>query len=207
MANQLKKAVVHAILTLKQLGWSQRRIAEELRIDRETVARCVHSPLADSKPATNPIPGSEVAVLACPGKSPSPESLCEPFRAVIEEKLTQGLTGQRIYQDLVEGHSFAASYSSLRRFLQHLDQSRPIPFRRLKVLPGEQAQVDFGAGAPILRSEGQRRRRRAGGDGRLARTRTVPVAARGHVTPAGKDDHPRHPPDLQETPGVTHDSA
>jgi transposase len=103
-------------------------------------------------------PGLKVAVLACPGKSPGPESLCEPFRAVIEEKLTQGLTGQRIYQDLVEGHSFAASYSSLRRFLQHLDQSRPIPFRRLKVLPGEQAQVDFGAGAPILRSEGQRRR-------------------------------------------------
>lgn len=33
MANQLKMAVVHAILTLKQLGWSQRRIAEELGLE------------------------------------------------------------------------------------------------------------------------------------------------------------------------------
>jgi transposase len=55
MANQLKMAVVQAILTLKRLGWSQRRIPQELGIDRETVARYVHSPSADSKPATNPI--------------------------------------------------------------------------------------------------------------------------------------------------------
>jgi transcriptional regulator with XRE-family HTH domain len=59
MANQLKMAMVHAILTLARLGWSQRRIAGELGIDRETVARYVHAPPADSKPATNPIPGSE----------------------------------------------------------------------------------------------------------------------------------------------------
>ncbi len=178
MANQLKMAVAQAILTLQGLGWSQRRIAQELGIDRETVARYVHSPPADSKPATNPIPGSEPVPEAIPGskpasnpipgfevagppgtsKSPGPESRCEAFRAVIEERLTEGLTGQRIYQDLVEGHGFVASYSSLRRFLQHLDQSRPIPFRRLEVLPGEQAQVDFGTGAPILRPEGKRRR-------------------------------------------------
>jgi hypothetical protein len=79
-----------------------------------------------------------VAGSPCLGKSSGTESLCEPFRTVIEKKLQQGLTGQRIYQDLVEGHRFAASYSSLRRFIQHLDQSEPIPFRRLEVLPGEQ---------------------------------------------------------------------
>jgi transposase len=154
MANQLKMAVVNAILTLTQVGWSQRRIAQVLGIDRETVARYVHAPPPEAKPATNPIPGSE----PIPNPIPGPQSLCEPFRAVIEEKLQQGLTGQRIYQDLVDGHSFAASYSSVRRFLQRLDQNRPLPFRRLEVLPGEQAQVDFGAGAPIVRPEGQRRR-------------------------------------------------
>jgi transposase len=178
MANQLKMAVVHAILALERLGWSQRRIAQELGIDRETVARYVHSPPADSKPATNPISGSEpareailesepaanpisgsaAAGLAAENPIPGPESLCEPFRAVIEEKLGQGLTGQRIYQDLTAGHGFAASYSSVRRFLQRLDQGRPLPFRRLEVLPGEEAQVDFGTGAPILRADGTRRR-------------------------------------------------
>ena len=47
MANQLKMAVVHAILTLARLGWSQRRIAQVLGVDRETVAWYVHSPPAD----------------------------------------------------------------------------------------------------------------------------------------------------------------
>lgn len=178
MANRLKMAVVNAVLTLNELGWSQRRIARELGIDRETVARYVHSPPTEAKPATNPIPGSEsiteaigglesvenpilgaeVCESPCPGKNPGPESCCEPFRAVIEQKLQQGLTGQRIYQDLVEGHGFTASYSSVRRFLRRLDRSRPLPFRRLEVLPGEQAQVDFGTGAPILRPDGKRRR-------------------------------------------------
>ena len=178
MANQLKMAVVHAILTLVKLGWSQRRIAQVLGVDRETVARYVHSPPADSKPATNPIPGLEPAPEAilgsepatdpisgsradgipCEGRSSGPESLCEPFRTVIEAKVHQGLSGQRIYQDLVEGHGFPASYSSVRRFLQRLGQSQPLPFRRLEVLPGEQAQVDFGTGAPILRPDGKRRR-------------------------------------------------
>jgi len=155
MANRLKMALVHAILTLNELGWSQRRIAQVLGIDRETVARYVHAPPAEAKPATNPIPGSEPPA---PAQLPGPESHCEPFRAIIEGKLQQGLTGQRIYQDLVEGHGFTASYSSVRRFLQRLDRSRPLPFRRLEVLPGEQAQVDFGVGAPILRPDGKRRR-------------------------------------------------
>jgi len=47
MANQLKMAMVNAILTLQQRGWSQRRIARELGIDRETVARHIHLPGAE----------------------------------------------------------------------------------------------------------------------------------------------------------------
>jgi hypothetical protein len=55
VANQLNIAIVHVIVTLKRLGWSRRRIAEELEIDRETVARYVHPPPVDSQPTTNPI--------------------------------------------------------------------------------------------------------------------------------------------------------
>jgi hypothetical protein len=45
-----------------------------------------------------------------------------------------------------------------RRSLGTSTPRRPIPFRRLEVLPGEQAQVDFGTGAAVLRPEGKRRR-------------------------------------------------
>jgi hypothetical protein len=96
MANQLKMAVVHAILTLARLGWSHRQIAQVLGGDRETVARYVHSRPTDSKPTMNPIPGSEAAGLAAENPIPGPESLCEPLRAVIEAKVQQWLTGQRI---------------------------------------------------------------------------------------------------------------
>ena len=39
MANLLKMAVSETIRTLHRRGWSQRRIADELGINRETVAR------------------------------------------------------------------------------------------------------------------------------------------------------------------------
>ena len=39
MANRLKMALIDAILSLKARRWSNRRIASELDVDRETVAR------------------------------------------------------------------------------------------------------------------------------------------------------------------------
>jgi hypothetical protein len=85
MANQLKMAMVNVILTLKQRGWSQRRIARELGIDRETVARYVNLPGSGPKPATNAPPGSDGSK---PANAPTgsdgqdqqksgPESQCE----------------------------------------------------------------------------------------------------------------------------------
>ena len=58
MANLLKVVMVETILSLHRRGWSGRRIARELGIDRETVARHVRLAADDSKPASAPI-GSE----------------------------------------------------------------------------------------------------------------------------------------------------
>ena len=84
-------------------------------------------------------------------------SLCEPWREVIVGKLEAGLTAQRIYQDLVTEHGFAGKYHSVRRFVRRLDQRQPLPFRRMECTAGEEAQVDFGTGAPIV-ADGKRRR-------------------------------------------------
>ncbi len=54
MANQLKMAKIHSILTLREQGWSFRQIAGMLGIHRETAARYVH--LAEA--GANPPPGS-----------------------------------------------------------------------------------------------------------------------------------------------------
>jgi len=55
MANQLRMALIDSILTLHRRGWSARRIARELGINRETVAHYLKCGPPDSKPAIAPI--------------------------------------------------------------------------------------------------------------------------------------------------------
>src|SRR5262245_45288276 len=112
MSNQLKMAQVESILALFGRGWSQRRIARELGVDRETVARYVglsaakpaklptgsgepETGGADSNPAKLPT-GSDVALSACSmAVLPTSESVpavkrrsdCDPWRAIIEEQV------------------------------------------------------------------------------------------------------------------------
>ncbi len=57
MANLLKMAISETIRTLHRRGWSQRRIADELGINRETVARHLRQADPPPKPAITP-PGS-----------------------------------------------------------------------------------------------------------------------------------------------------
>jgi transposase len=222
MANHLSMANIDFIVTLHQRGWSQRRIARQLDIDRETVARHLKAHAAGSKPANAPI-GSEVipggskpatagnapigsgtgaedtagALLrgdALPGSSrsaqpgdatasawntgssslfagaaeqqpataespaaPGRASACAAWRELILGKLDQGLSAQRVFQDLSAEHGFAGSYYSVCRFVRRLGATTPLPFRRLECGPGEEVQVDFGTGAPIV-VDGKRRR-------------------------------------------------
>ena len=169
MANQLKMAMVNAITTLKSRGWSMRRIALELGVDRGTVKRYVE--LEDSKPASKAPTGSEISKPASnaplgsetgagppSNRLPGQISRCEPFRTVIEDKLGMGLSAQRIYQDLITEYGYTGSYYSVRRFVRRLEgDDRPLPFRRMECAPGDEAQVDFGTGAPII-TNGSRRR-------------------------------------------------
>jgi transposase len=87
-----------------------------------------------------------------------PPSACAPFREIILEALEQGLSGQRIWQDLRSDHDFAGGYDCVKRFVRRLNTAAPLPFRRMECEPGAEAQVDFGMGAPVVTSEGQRRK-------------------------------------------------
>lgn len=143
MARQLTMAQQSTIHTLHQSGHSNREIARLTGVHRETVGKYLS---ADGVPAK---PDHRVC---------GPKNQCEPLREVILEMLAQGLSGVRIHQDLCAEHGFTASYSSVRRFLQQLDKSVPLPVRRLETEPGEEAQVDFGTAAPVIDSDGKQRR-------------------------------------------------
>jgi transposase len=220
MANRLKMAEAQSIMGLARLGWSYRRIASELGVDRQTVSRHVQAMKAaqelrgdatwgvgptgstDSNAtvsitgllggqalvgeaqaeevkdpegdltvcsaavldanATISITGSDRAdggeAGGDGGDVPGRRSLCEALRAVIVEGLERGLTARRIWQDLRDDSGFAGDYQSVQRFVRKLKESTPLPFRRMECEPGEEAQVDFGCGAPIVGSDGKRKR-------------------------------------------------
>lgn len=195
MANLLNVAIFESILSLHALGWSRRRIARELGVNRETVGKYVSQrscgakpanlptgsgdpkpatlawvPAPASKPASNLPTGSyELSSLAIDPEAPGspvtpaalpagPPSLCRSFQAIIAAQVQSGLTARRIWQDLVADQGFTGGYDSVRRFVQRLGRTRSLPFRRMECGPGEEAQVDFGAGVPVLTPEGKRRK-------------------------------------------------
>ena len=125
MSNVLKVSLQTTIYSLADRGWSQRRIASELGINRETVGRYLRL----AKPAI-PTTGAEKGVSAEPaipitGKQAGEDeskpaisiagigggrrSRCEAFAEVIAAKVEAGLSAQRIYQDLVEQNAFGDS--------------------------------------------------------------------------------------------------
>jgi transposase len=214
MANQLKMAKIQMVWELYRLGWSQRRIARDLALDRETVRKylvlarersqhatmppAVSVPEADAKPVTGPArsedpPAGEIgsnptrsflearideivraprelcldvehgppgiAAEIVPARGPvGRASECDRYRALILLKLEQGLSAQRIYQDLRVEAGFTASYDSVKRFVRRCGVRGELPVRRLECLPGAEAQVDFGTGVPITLENGRRRR-------------------------------------------------
>ncbi len=189
MSNVLKMPVQISIQNLAAHGWSVRRIARELRLNRRTVARYLLSaskcttpetevttgsvclpepadPVPDSKCTT---PGPKVTTGSAPEAAPSPgpspaalttasRSKCEALREVIVPLFEKGLTAQRIYQDLRLEHRFAGAYESVKRFLAGLRAAAPVPVHRVEARPGEEMQVDFGLGAPVVEADGKSRR-------------------------------------------------
>jgi transposase len=156
MANLLKMADIQAILALHGHGWSSRRIARELGIHRGTVSHYVRQ--ADSKPASAP----SGSVSAPSGNSTELErgeaSAAGPWREIIARKVDEGLSAQRIFQDLsAPEHGYRGSYYSVRRLVRKLAAAMPLPMRRMEAEAGQEAQVDFGRGAPVVGADGKRR--------------------------------------------------
>lgn len=116
-----------AIVGLKAQGWSDRRIAKELGLNRRTVKR-----YNDSKCA-----------IAQTGKR-GPISKCAVYKTEITQWYESGLSIERIHSDLVREHDFKGSYFSVYRFVQSLDISESKRVYRMECEPGQEAQIDYG---------------------------------------------------------------
>ena len=171
--NHLNVSLQATILALTERGWSQRRIARELNVDRGTVAGyacaakpAISTPGSEARPDAKPAmatPGPEAAKEGKPtashARSPAGRvSLCRELEAVIVAAITAGLSARRIHQDLVGDHGFSGSYQSVKRCVRRLAQRLELPVRRLECAPGEDVQINFGQGAWIVDEAGKRRR-------------------------------------------------
>ena len=125
MANTLKMVQVHTIEGLWKQGWSRRRIARELGLDRETVGKYVDQLVLGAQNQPNLTPGnladlspsgalsalpeiSKPATNSTSGSS-GPKSKCEALHEVILAKLELDSSAQRIYQDLVGEQKFCVT--------------------------------------------------------------------------------------------------
>jgi predicted transcriptional regulator len=141
MSNVLKVSLQTTIYRLAERGWSQRRVASELGINRETVGRYLRlgntaisivesEDGSDRKPAISMTGKSEgdgesKPAISIAGIGAGRRSHCEPLAEVIAAKVEVGLSARRNYQDLAEQIGFWESYQSVQRFVRKLKAAQP----------------------------------------------------------------------------------
>jgi transposase len=170
MANVLSEDKKQQVIVLGRLGWSLRQIEQATGVRRETASSylkaagvAVRPPgrwgrQAVSKPAIEVTTDFGAAKPAIPltrdselsTRSPT-ASACEPYRELIELGLARGRNAMAIWQDLVSQCGFASGYQSVKRFVRRLrGAQKPEAHPVIVTEPGQEAQVDYGAG-PMVR--------------------------------------------------------
>ncbi len=156
-----------AVQTLLDAGKAQREIERVLGVDRKTIRRIQRESKSPGV-ATGNCAEKAVEQVEGPDQNPPPRppvpkpvttpSACEIHREWIESQVTLGRNAVSIYQDLVEKFGFTHQYNSVKRFVARLKAREPERFDVLDALPGEEAQVDFGQGAPTRLPNGRYRK-------------------------------------------------
>jgi transposase len=157
MANVLRMQEQETIVNLAKQGWSIRKIARQLQLHRRTVRRYLDGQNIEAKCTTISTAGNDSkCTISTTGKM-GRKSVCDSLAETISAKFSQGLSAQRIFQDLRVELEFVGSYESVKRFVRRLRETEPEPVQRMEVAPGEEVQVDFGVGAPVSVNGRQRK--------------------------------------------------
>jgi transposase len=150
--NELSVTERERVLGLLGLGWSERRIARETGHHRLTVRRLAREAAAVADPdrpvaiEAAPVPASVVEPL----RRSTSRSSCEPHRAFIEGELAKGRNAMAIFQDLVEHRGYEGHYNAVKRFARKVSPTEPWVSCRFETGIAEEAQADYGEGAPTF---------------------------------------------------------
>ncbi|MDP4268379.1 MAG: IS21 family transposase [Bacteroidota bacterium] len=122
----LRVGMYYSVKTLKEKGYSLRKISKELGIHRKSVKEILRR-ISEGKYEAGPI--NKIKKL-------------EIYRDDIEKYLENGLTAKAIHQRLVS-RGVEISYPSVSRYVK-LFAGKGEVYIPVNNLPGEEAQVDFG---------------------------------------------------------------
>ena len=101
---------------------------------------------SNSKPAISSS-GCPPGPLAKPPDLFLSQSLCEPYREFIEERLSRGMDAYYVWYDLKNETGFVGGYDSVKRFARKIKAVTPEVFAVMPTQPGLEGQVDYGRGA------------------------------------------------------------
>lgn len=177
MGNVLKMAKQQVIQGFMELGWSNRAIHRATGVHRKTISayrrrfQSVPKVTADPEGAAGQsVPEVTTESAGAAGQSvpkafadsvPLPRTnsrLIFPHRATIRDKHLQGLSAQRVYQDLVEEFGYSGSYETVKRYVRKLRKRAGRYFERLPIAPGKEVQIDFGKAPCRVLRDGKLRR-------------------------------------------------
>lgn len=128
-------------------GMSQRQIANELHISRNTVAKYCEG---NAVPWNRKVPERETTILT--------DEVIKFIQDCLDEDKQENLkkqshTAKRIYDRLVTEMNFTGGESTVRRKVKELKGSSPKVFIPLEFSPGEAMQVDWGEATVYLRDK------------------------------------------------------
>jgi transposase len=139
---------IQDIIRRLQLGESERRIARDMQISRQTVHK-YHAIAKEQeyleKGRAQPSEAELLEALGPGVQVPKQSSTVEPYRESIQNWLKQGVEMTAIWKRLQENYGYQGGYSSIRRFVHQLEGIEPEAFIRVHTEPGEDMQVDFGS--------------------------------------------------------------
>ena len=153
MVEPLHMHLLRDLLCRLRAGQSQRQVARDLSLARETVAKYRRLAAAlGLLDADKPLPDEAVlpALLQAHMSAPQTPSSVEPYRQVVEALLDQNVEMVAIHARLSQDYGYSGSYSSLRRFVAREYPGVPQVTIRIHAAPGEEAQVDFGSAGQLF---------------------------------------------------------
>jgi transposase len=145
---------VRELVRRLRAGETDRAIARDLGVARKTVAK--YRTWAKSQPTLlDGIPPVEdldhLLRETLPGATPpQPLFLAAPYEGLIRDWRTHGVSPKAVFERLRDERGFLGSYSSVYRYVVHLEGKWPEVFVRMEVDPGDEAQVDFGSAGTMV---------------------------------------------------------